>query len=256
MALHEGGRLASAPSPALVLVVPDQLPLLRVHGDDRLAPGQRPADLIIDVLELRVAVGMIRAFLGLPVALEAVVHRTKELRDLLMTDRMVLAGEFRRAASSACSCTSSAGETAGRPAPAAPPGSPALAATGGRSPGARCGPPPARRIRPAAIGCSPSSRIPLVIVPRDNPQTRLIREMPPSPSCTASFAAIIRRLRSSKCCQIRANFRLRARWVLMHPLWHAQDDLLMLFIDARLANVVWRGRRAVGRPLLHARLGA
>jgi hypothetical protein len=96
VALHEGGRLASAPLPALVLVVPDQLLLLRVHGDDWSAPGQRPADLIIDVLELRIAVGMIRAFLSLPVALEAVVHRTQELRDLLMTDRMVLAGEFRR----------------------------------------------------------------------------------------------------------------------------------------------------------------
>ena len=32
------------------------------------------ADLIVDVLELRVPVGMIRAFLGLPVPLQAVVH--------------------------------------------------------------------------------------------------------------------------------------------------------------------------------------
>src|SRR5712692_10504725 len=96
VALHEGGRFAPAPLPALVLVVPDQLLLLRVHGDDRSAPGHRPADLIIDVLELRVAVGMIRAFLGLPVPLEAVVHRAQELRHLLMADRMVLAREFRR----------------------------------------------------------------------------------------------------------------------------------------------------------------
>src|SRR5712692_4178529 len=96
VALHEGRPLASAPLPALVLVIPDQLLLLRVHGDDRSAPGQRPADLIIDVLELRVAVGMIRAFLGLPVPLEAVVHRAQKLRHLLMADRMVLAREFRR----------------------------------------------------------------------------------------------------------------------------------------------------------------
>src|SRR3990172_10729687 len=96
MAIHEFGRLALSPLTAWVLVIPDQLLLLRVHGDDRSAPGQRPADLIIDVLELRVAVGMIRAFLRLPVPLEAVVHRAKELCNLLMADRMVLAREFRR----------------------------------------------------------------------------------------------------------------------------------------------------------------
>src|SRR6266545_6091565 len=96
MALHEVGRLALSPLPALVLVIPNQLLLLRVHGDDRSARGQRPADVIVDVVELRVAVWMIRSFLGLPVPLQAVVHLAKELRDLLMADRMVMARELRR----------------------------------------------------------------------------------------------------------------------------------------------------------------
>src|SRR5947208_3155743 len=96
MAIQEFARLALSPLPTLVLVIPNQLLLLRVHGDDRSARGQRPAYVIVDVLELRVAVGMIRAFLGLPVPLQAVVHISKELRDLLMADRMVLAREFRR----------------------------------------------------------------------------------------------------------------------------------------------------------------
>src|SRR3990167_537717 len=96
MAIHEVRRLALSPLPALVLVIPNQFLLLRIHGDDRSARGDRPADVIVYVLELRVAVRMIRAFLGLPVPLQAVVHLTQELRDLLMADRMVLAREFRR----------------------------------------------------------------------------------------------------------------------------------------------------------------
>src|SRR5713101_8461363 len=96
MAIHEFGRLALAPLTTLVLVIPNQLLLLRVHGDDRSARGQRPAYVIVDVLELRVAVWMIRSFLGLPVPLQAVVHLSEELRDLLMADRMVLAREFCR----------------------------------------------------------------------------------------------------------------------------------------------------------------
>src|SRR5712692_8279746 len=96
MALHEVGRLARSPLTALVRVIPNQLLLLRVHGDDRSARGHRPAYVIVDVLELRVAVWMIRSFFGLPVPLEAVVHLSEELRDLLMADRMVLAREFCR----------------------------------------------------------------------------------------------------------------------------------------------------------------
>src|SRR3972149_2225336 len=96
MALHEVGRLALSPLPARVLVIPNQLLLLRVHGDHRSARGPRPADVTVDVLELRVAVWLIRSFLGLPVPLQAVGHLSQELRDLLMADRMVLAREFRR----------------------------------------------------------------------------------------------------------------------------------------------------------------
>jgi hypothetical protein len=96
MGLHVSGRLALPPLPARVRVVSDQFLLLRVHRDDRAPRGQRPADLRVDVLELRVAVGMIRAFLGLPGPLQPVVHRAQKLRDLLMADRMLLARELRR----------------------------------------------------------------------------------------------------------------------------------------------------------------
>src|SRR3989304_5873948 len=53
MAIHEVRRLALSPLPALVLVIPNQFLLLRIHGDDRSARGDRPADVIVDVLELR-----------------------------------------------------------------------------------------------------------------------------------------------------------------------------------------------------------
>ena len=133
--------------------------------------------MIIDELELRVAVGVVRAFLGLPVPLEAVVHRAKELRDLLVADRMVLAREFRRERPRALA------RPAQRRLWVAPRQrlhqglqcSRQLGVTPQERVASPAGPPdPAGRDR-----CLPSSRIPLVMVPRDNPQTRLIRETPP-----------------------------------------------------------------------------
>ena len=64
---------------AAVLEVADQLLLLRVDGDDRLPFGLRRHDLRVDVLELRVAIGMLRAFVRLAI----VLAREAELHQLL-----------------------------------------------------------------------------------------------------------------------------------------------------------------------------
>jgi hypothetical protein len=55
---HASGQAARPPRPSLVLEVPDQFFLLRIHGDDGLSRGLEPADVLVDVPELRVAVGM------------------------------------------------------------------------------------------------------------------------------------------------------------------------------------------------------
>ena len=58
---------------AAIIIVSEQLLLLGVHGYNRHPPRQGPLHLCVDMAELRVAVGMIRTFLRLAVALEAVV---------------------------------------------------------------------------------------------------------------------------------------------------------------------------------------
>src|SRR5208337_1684620 len=59
---------------ARVLVVADQLFLLGIDRDDRLAGGLEGHGLLVDVLELSVTVGMMMAaFLGLAIHLAAVV---------------------------------------------------------------------------------------------------------------------------------------------------------------------------------------
>lgn len=53
------GRAEFAPA---VLGRPDQLFLLRVHGEDGLVRGEVTTDRVVDVLELRVPIGMRGAF--------------------------------------------------------------------------------------------------------------------------------------------------------------------------------------------------
>jgi hypothetical protein len=73
---------------AAVLEVADQLFFLRIDGDDRLTVRLRRNDFCVDVLELRVAVGMFRAFIRLAIELA----REAELDQLLVhrigADRM------------------------------------------------------------------------------------------------------------------------------------------------------------------------
>jgi hypothetical protein len=61
-----------APLPPGVLEIADQLLLLGVHRDDRLAGLQGSPDLAVDVLELGVAVGVALPLDRLAVGLEAV----------------------------------------------------------------------------------------------------------------------------------------------------------------------------------------
>ena len=63
---------------AAVPVVADQLFLLRVDGDDRLARSLRRNHFGIDVLELVVAIRMLRALVGLAVRLPAVAERRQQ----------------------------------------------------------------------------------------------------------------------------------------------------------------------------------
>jgi hypothetical protein len=84
-----------APGPALVGVLADQLLLFRVDADDRLASGQAGGDLVVDVAELRVAVGVLGAFGGLGVGLHAVSQRpAKQPVHAVMGDAVALPGQL------------------------------------------------------------------------------------------------------------------------------------------------------------------
>src|SRR5450432_688024 len=74
------------PLAAPVLEVADQLLLLRVDGDDRHAALDAVLGLGVDVLELRVAIGMLLALDGLVRCLEAVIVFLQQLRDCLVAD--------------------------------------------------------------------------------------------------------------------------------------------------------------------------
>jgi len=65
---HRFGLAVGTPGPARVLEIPNQLLLLGVDRDRRLTLGQRRTDRLVDVLELGVAVGMVRSLAGLAVA--------------------------------------------------------------------------------------------------------------------------------------------------------------------------------------------
>ena len=64
LAIARFGPAFGMPFTTAVLEVAHELLLLGVHGDDRLAFGLRRPDALIDVLKLRVAVGMGAALAG------------------------------------------------------------------------------------------------------------------------------------------------------------------------------------------------
>ena len=70
-----------------VLVFADQFLFLGVDRDHRLTGGLIRFDLRVDVLELRVAIGMASAFLALAIDLTAIAEAFEQLRDRLAETR-------------------------------------------------------------------------------------------------------------------------------------------------------------------------
>src|SRR5713101_8855598 len=96
--MHPDGRgLAGRPPlTARVLEVTDQFLLLRVDGDDGLRGRLEPPDLLVDIPELRVAVGMGRPFARLAIGLETVARRRQQFGHQLSADLMAHALEALR----------------------------------------------------------------------------------------------------------------------------------------------------------------
>lgn len=92
--LHRNGLFCRAPLPASIDVVTDQFLLFGVDRYDRDALPQAFFYRGVDVPKLRIAIGMIRTFLGLAIALQAIVQAMKNLRNLHMADRMFLLAQF------------------------------------------------------------------------------------------------------------------------------------------------------------------
>ena len=86
---------ARAPAAALVGVLADQLLLLRIEADHRLAVGHSGADLVVDIAELGVSVGVLAALDGLGVALQAVPQRpAQQPPDAVVGDSVALAAQL------------------------------------------------------------------------------------------------------------------------------------------------------------------
>src|SRR5204862_8125246 len=74
--------------------IPDQFLLFRIDRDDRLTVPLEETHWLIDVLELGVAIGVVVAFLGLSVGLQAVPPVREQRGDGLVAHRMTPPGEF------------------------------------------------------------------------------------------------------------------------------------------------------------------
>ena len=88
------GFLAGSHCWPFFLIVPEQFLLLGVHRNHRRSGRQGPLHLGVDMTELRIAVRMIRAFLSLPVTLQALILVAQKLRHFFMTDRMLLPSQL------------------------------------------------------------------------------------------------------------------------------------------------------------------
>ena len=81
---------------ARILVVADQLFLLGVNRDHRLTSILEGHDLLVDMLELGIPVGMMAALLGLAIDLAAVVEVFKKLGDAALCNLMPHGAQRRR----------------------------------------------------------------------------------------------------------------------------------------------------------------
>ena len=91
----DGDRLAlGVPLATGVLVVADELLLLRVDGDHGCAPRLERVDPVVEILELIVAVRVRRPLQRLLRRLEAVPARVQELPNFLRADGVPLRPQF------------------------------------------------------------------------------------------------------------------------------------------------------------------
>jgi hypothetical protein len=72
-------RTLRRPLAPVVREVADRLILLGVDRDGRFARGQRRLHLIVDVVELRIAIGMVRALPCLAIELQTVIKLVEQL---------------------------------------------------------------------------------------------------------------------------------------------------------------------------------
>src|SRR5260370_27868837 len=79
-----------------VLESPHQFLLLRVHRDDRLTALLKTLDHCVDMLKLRIAVGMILSLLRLAVALQTIAGSVEQPPHGARADGMPLFGQRRR----------------------------------------------------------------------------------------------------------------------------------------------------------------
>ncbi len=89
------GLPLGGPFPPAILEGAHQFLLLGVDRDRRLPSAQAGPDPGVDVLELRVAVGVVRPFDRLPVGLQAVAQLVEQLRHHPMAGAVPLPGQFR-----------------------------------------------------------------------------------------------------------------------------------------------------------------
>jgi len=75
---HLRRRALGMPFAPGILEVADQFLLLGVHRDRRFAAGQRRLDLVVDVVELGVTIGMVRPLACLAVGLQPVAELVQE----------------------------------------------------------------------------------------------------------------------------------------------------------------------------------
>src|SRR4051794_26733613 len=85
---------ARPPLAAGIAEIPDQFLLPGIDRDHRLTVSLEVADPPVDMLKLGVAIGMIVAFLGLAVGLQAISLIPEQCRDGLVTHGMPLAAQF------------------------------------------------------------------------------------------------------------------------------------------------------------------
>src|SRR5207342_3213174 len=190
---HRLGLTHGAVLTPAILEIADQLLLLGVDRDRRLARRQRLAQPCIEVTELRVAVGMAGSFEGLAVGLQAVAHRPQQIGHNVMADAMAQGARLRRLLAVHNSGAIGSPRAVGSTRSFRSESKLGSVTTSGRRP------PPLRRTRsgPAIGAASPrSSASPRSIVLRATPVIRDTAVTPPCPAASASAAANRRRPRS------------------------------------------------------------